>query len=247
MKLTRKLIPAFAMLLVAAVMMTTASFAWFSMNGSVVTGNMNVTATTPASLEITNEIKDPVTDTVWDYSADAKNTTGTKLLPVTWYEDTVTAGAKSGWYIPSGDNKISVDGDAPIDIDNDSIAAGNWTKVNTSTPTDISAEYALVNTFYLRTNVGSASGSAIEFTATASVDGGNLEGGVKVYVYGETADGTTKMVDITAGTTETWEAPTSGNIALTVIIIYDGEVHTVVNNNNADTTATVVSVNFLDE
>lgn len=246
MKLTRKLIPAFAMLLVAAVMMTTASFAWFSMNGSVVTGNMNVTATTPASLEITNEIKDPATDTVWDYSAVAKTTTGNQLRPVTWYEDTVTAGAKSGWYIPSGDNKIAVNGDAPIDINNDSIAANNWTKVNNATPTDIPAEYALVNTFYLRTNIGSGSGDAIEFTATASVDGGNLEGGVKVYVYGETADGTTKMVDITNVTDVTWKAPTSGSIALTVIIIYDGEVHTVVNNNNADAETTVVSVNFVE-
>ena len=44
MKLTRKLIPAFVMLLVSAVLMSTASFAWFSMNETVEATGMKVTA-----------------------------------------------------------------------------------------------------------------------------------------------------------------------------------------------------------
>ena len=44
MKKMRKLIPALAMLLVSAVMMSTASFAWFSMNTSVTASGMSVTA-----------------------------------------------------------------------------------------------------------------------------------------------------------------------------------------------------------
>ena len=44
MKLTRKLIPAFIMLLVSAVLMSTASFAWFSMNETVEATGMQVTA-----------------------------------------------------------------------------------------------------------------------------------------------------------------------------------------------------------
>ena len=44
MKNTRKLIPALAMLLVSAVMVSTASFAWFSMNTTVTANGMSVKA-----------------------------------------------------------------------------------------------------------------------------------------------------------------------------------------------------------
>jgi hypothetical protein len=219
-------------------MMTTASFAWFSMNGSVAAKNMEVTATTPASLEIS------ANGSSWAYEASATTAAGTKLQPVTWYEDTDPAGANTGWYVPSDTNKIQTDGQATTNtISNASITDGKWKKV--ADADEIAATYALVNTFYLRTNTGEAEGgSAIKFKASASVLGGNLEDGVKVYVYGKTADGNTKMVDITDGTDVTWEAPTSGNIALTVIIIYDGQEHTVINNDNADSQSTKVVVTF---
>lgn len=51
-KLNRKLIPAFAMLLLSAVLMSTASFAWFSSNGQVKASGMSVSATAPAALWI---------------------------------------------------------------------------------------------------------------------------------------------------------------------------------------------------
>lgn len=44
MKMTRKLIPALAMLLISAVLMSTASYAWFSMNTSVSAEGMSITA-----------------------------------------------------------------------------------------------------------------------------------------------------------------------------------------------------------
>ncbi len=49
MKLSRRLIPAFAMLLVSAVLMSTASFAWFSMNEEVTATGISVTAQAPSS------------------------------------------------------------------------------------------------------------------------------------------------------------------------------------------------------
>lgn len=55
MKLSRRLIPAFAMLLVSAVLMSTASFAWFSMNSEVTATDINVTAKAPASLLISSD------------------------------------------------------------------------------------------------------------------------------------------------------------------------------------------------
>ena len=57
MKNTRKLIPAFAMLLVAAVMMSTASFAWFTMNSTVKAEGIEVTAVAPASLWIAQSVQ----------------------------------------------------------------------------------------------------------------------------------------------------------------------------------------------
>lgn len=48
----RKLIPAFAMLLVSVILLSTASYAWFSMNTTVTATNMSVKATTGPSLVI---------------------------------------------------------------------------------------------------------------------------------------------------------------------------------------------------
>jgi hypothetical protein len=55
MKLSRKLIPAFAMLLVSAIMMTTASYAWFSINSTVNVKGMKVQTTTSDSILIATD------------------------------------------------------------------------------------------------------------------------------------------------------------------------------------------------
>lgn len=52
MKKARKIIPALAMLLVAAVMMSTASFAWFSMNTTATATGMQIKATSSGGLAI---------------------------------------------------------------------------------------------------------------------------------------------------------------------------------------------------
>ena len=52
MKKMRRLIPAFAMLMVAAIMLSTASFAWFTMGTHATATGMQVTATSGSSLLI---------------------------------------------------------------------------------------------------------------------------------------------------------------------------------------------------
>ena len=52
MKTTRKMIPAIAMLLISAVMLTTASYAWFTIGTQATATNMSVTATSASSLLI---------------------------------------------------------------------------------------------------------------------------------------------------------------------------------------------------
>ena len=55
MKKMRKLIPAFAMLMVAAIMMSTASYAWFSMSTTATAKGMQVKATASSSLIIAGD------------------------------------------------------------------------------------------------------------------------------------------------------------------------------------------------
>jgi len=56
MKAQRKLIPAVAMLLVALVVMSTASYAWFTMSRNVRVNGLNFTAIAPTNLLISNEV-----------------------------------------------------------------------------------------------------------------------------------------------------------------------------------------------
>lgn len=58
MKLSRRLIPAIAMLMVSAVLMSTASFAWFSMNREVTATGISVTAKAPDASLLISQSKD---------------------------------------------------------------------------------------------------------------------------------------------------------------------------------------------
>lgn len=75
MKAQRKLIPAVAMLLVALVVMSTASYAWFTMSRNVQVNGLDLTAVAPTNLLIS-------TDGVnFGSSADLVNYEGGKLYP----------------------------------------------------------------------------------------------------------------------------------------------------------------------
>ena len=79
MKNFRKLIPAVCMLLLAAVMAGTSTFAWFSMNTTVMAGTMAVSATAPTNLRIcaTNS----ATDSDWS-GALSLSASLTTMVPV---------------------------------------------------------------------------------------------------------------------------------------------------------------------
>lgn len=235
MKLTRKLIPAFAMLLIAAVMMSTASFAWFSMNGKVTAEGMSVTATTPASLEIKSETTD------WDYKATV-NVSKNQLNAVTYYNGT--------WYVPSASNDINKDGKTSQPLSETTIGT-YWTAVNI-------ADYALVTTFSFRTNAGNdapAEINPVKFKAKAAKSGtSQLMDGVKIYI--QDASGVYEIAtgeNAVSGPQSGWEAPVARDnvdpLTLTVIVIYDGESNDgngnyYVKNDNADTIATSISLTF---
>lgn len=96
----KKLIPAIVLLLVSAIVMSTASYAWFSMNRTVEAVNMQVKATAGASLVITNK-------------ADKSFTAGTVSVEESAIDITVMPATKftSGVESASGTSLASSDSD----------------------------------------------------------------------------------------------------------------------------------------
>ena len=130
MKMTRKLIPALVMLLVSAIMLSTASFAWFASNDKVTATNMTVTANSAQQfLQISATNGD-------DYDITATATASSQnvdLVHATIANDNKTV----TWGVGSS---TKVD-DANVD--------------STLTTVSVSETYALINTFYLKLSDGS--------------------------------------------------------------------------------------------
>ena len=115
----KKLIPAIVLLLVSALLMATASYAWFSINTTVTATNMKVEATTSKNLVIS------VDDTDYYQSVDSDSTAMDEMYPVStsdfssWFTTTEQGTAKidyneggllSGLSFASGDFKAAVNG-----------------------------------------------------------------------------------------------------------------------------------------
>lgn len=176
MKLTKKLLPAVVMLLVSAIMLTTSSFAWFSMNTDVSATGMQITAKADqVYLQISNGAKiydanggvvaegnenKMFSDKVAMTTVEAANK-GTKKVdnvdtPIEYVPITVGTG------LTNSDKTLTKIASAPTNT-----LASNTIKwytntskdpaastaadayVNVSTPTET---YCLINTFYLRLN-----------------------------------------------------------------------------------------------
>ena len=88
----KKLIPAIVLLLVSAIILSTASFAWFSMNTQVVALNMQVKAVAEDGLLIKNEL-DADSATNWKVSTNASYGSLVDLAPTStanltdWYHN----------------------------------------------------------------------------------------------------------------------------------------------------------------
>ena len=110
MKKMRKLIPAISMLLIATIMLSTATFAWFTMNEQVTATGMNIQAQGDASMIISdapihvdntgsNEIK--ASTNIHTLRAMAyKGTNGTMGTP--------TGSEKAGWYFPTTNSEANI-------------------------------------------------------------------------------------------------------------------------------------------
>lgn len=105
MKKMRKLLPAFAMLLVSAVMMSTASFAWFSMGTTASATGMEVKAKADSSLIISlgNELADFLVATSTVTLADKNSANG--IAPAT-HDGDFTKYANGLKYISNADEAV---------------------------------------------------------------------------------------------------------------------------------------------
>lgn len=106
MKLSRKLIPALAMLLVSAVMMTTASFAWFSINIESEVKGMTVKTTATDSVLVADSTLD-ATALATDFATDLEDSMEATLHPVS------TVNGTTFFYV----EKTDVDADGKIKDD----------------------------------------------------------------------------------------------------------------------------------
>lgn len=130
MKKTRKLIPAIAMLLVSLIVMSSASFAWFSMNKQVTATGMQVTAKSNAtylligddSTKAANDKQDLAGAALTNTHAANYATTGNvekTCYPTAYYADAGTLNghttAAGKWYTTSSDKQnLAVSGTGAI-------------------------------------------------------------------------------------------------------------------------------------
>jgi hypothetical protein len=150
MKKMRKLIPAFAMLMIAAIMMSTASYAWFSMSTTATATGMQVQAKADAGILISDG------KGAWASSAQSTQADVAKLLPVSTKDG-------SQWFYTTSDNAASVNANS---------AQGTYTTFAKTTET---GSYYLYNAFYIKSSSNEALNrdimvSGITITESADLD-----------------------------------------------------------------------------
>ena len=219
MKKMRKLLPAFAMLLVSAIMLSTASFAWFSTNTRATAGGMKVQATTSGGLAIAFAIPDASSNPIAPSNDNYKSSV--TLADTDWTNDgyklnpTSVKVDGSAWYTASADKTDVYSG-----------AKGTWSQVTTN-----QNQYYFKSALYVRSlneettgdalfvdkinvTTGTGSGSQLEKALRVAIHTGSTwlffapnytEGSVDVttfkYVSGITGDG-----ENTEGTTSNYTA-----------------------------------------
>ena len=128
MKKFKKLIPAFCMLLISAVLMGTSTYAWFSMNRTVTANGMEVTAKSNSeylligagNAEVT-AIQDAKTTTIEGTYAYTTTNANKAVYPVAYYEEAAKLGettteAKSFYTANSNKpDKVGTEADATIE------------------------------------------------------------------------------------------------------------------------------------
>ena len=211
MKLSRRLIPAFAMLLVSAVLMSTASFAWFSMNDEVTATGIEVTAQAPdASLLISQSKDSGYASTI---ALKNENTEMTdKINPV------ADAGKKFYTLNKAGQALVNESG---VFVAPEGVTVGNSTYYTEST-----TDYYM-DTFYLKLDSGAQGASeSVDVTASWVKDTESAEtirGAIHILLFvGDATTGKELEMEKTETISDLLEL-TSTETKITVYVFLDGE------------------------
>lgn len=165
----KKLIPALVLLLVSAMVLSTSSYAWFSMNRTVQATGMSLTSTAPANLLISNSSK-----TVWGANTISNEVYAGKIFPASSADGTVFFALADGQKIGEGDIGGIVAGTgAPVTdgvkfYKGSNIAGSEVVKLATGED-DTATGYWVEYTLYLKTTGASLLNvylSAINITST---------------------------------------------------------------------------------
>jgi hypothetical protein len=170
MKATRKLIPAIALLLVSAVLLSTASYAWFTTN-KVVDATMSVGVTAPQNLQISKD------GSAWSSAVEFNEFgTGAVLTPVS------SKDGKS--FVICRDLKLDQDGVFDSAALTALLADPTKGKVEeVAADSDAKGTYYVVNNFQLRASQAFAAG---KLSLNVVIDADSSEayrGAVRVLVY----------------------------------------------------------------
>ena len=244
MKMTRKLIPAFVMLIVSAIMLSTASFAWFATNRTVSANNMSVTANANTKfLHISTQA-----GSGFNTQVNAANPSKSVDL-INAKLDTDKQTVK--WYLGSSTVSGSV-GSTGAQLDDSTVS----TDVDPTDPT--TSKYALINTFYFKMSDTSNSELKNLTVSEISVTGdSSLAKALRVLIVGAggsqiwktNPDDLTKMIEadtnnadflITENITKTSAATTN----VKVYVYYDGEDTSATSDNATALTQMTVNVTF---
>lgn len=225
MKKFKKLIPAFCMLLVSAVMLGTSTFAWFSMNTQVNATGLNVSAKSNAAyLLINNEDKSgSLATSLTDTAAAKKVSSNNDVYPVT-YIKTVSDTSKIGEVMikdKAGDNWTTWQTKNWFTATNGNSGNAN-DDVQTITPIEIATatDYRLEYNVWLTLSKDSENISKkVKVTATSSSDDSvkafvKIEGDSADLAVGHNGNATTAAnVSLKATTT----------VKVTIYVYIDGE------------------------
>lgn len=241
MKLSRTILPALAMLIVAAVMLTTASFAWFAMSTEVAATNMSVGIKSDSSYLLISE--DGALDTIrtngktsLEYASVAK----TNLLPVALDSTKIATGVSpieelstydGVWYYQTAENPGS------------SAAAADAAKTSV-TSADVT-DYLYKKTFYLAVAAGSNAMTDLKARVSILNDAASGDEAIRVVVASENAyqvfNTTTENY---VGATVLGDIAADGVVQIDVYIFYDGTDETVFTNNITSIIDSQISVYF---
>lgn len=220
MKATRKLIPALALLLVSAVLLSTASYAWFTTN-TTVTATMSVGVTSPDNLQISKD------GSSWGTTL-ALNT-NVRLTPSS------SVDGKNFFYIDDAalDDVITSGTGAKIVMD----TQGNVTYADTTAPagtvapipTTGTVKYVYTDNFKLLSANAIAAGKlSLSVAVTATKDQGAI-GALRIavfmdgqtFIFATSAEADTKAIKGTAATSEGTTTYTYELVAIEGITAYN--------------------------